>query len=203
MTVLNWVSTNQILYKVWQNFLGRLVSSEAKRSSVKEYKKNSTQCFDLEFFFFHIWWKRENFKATSGRINSAELISNISCTFKNKIRSTPHTFHFARAIIPTQNAQLMAEAAEQFHKTGISCQTPCCYSCHRLACRERFTRQGRWLTDCWCLGQGCACFPLQEIHMNGASKGCSLDLYVVISAMPLRWNKHNIRTPTGVSQFGK
>lgn len=119
---------------------------------------------------------------------------------RNKIRSTPHTFHFARAIIPTQNAQLMAEAAEQFHKTGISCQTPCCYSCHRLACRERFTRQGRWLTDCWCLGQGCACFPLQEIHMNGASKGCSLDLYVVISAMPLRWNKHNIWTPTGVSQ---
>lgn len=135
--------------------------------------------------------------------NSEEHISNMSFAL-SKIQFCVNLTHytFAQAISPTRNRELIGEAAEQFHKTWISCQTPCCYSCHCLACRDCFTRQGWWLTDCWCLGQGCACFPFGEIHMNIVSKGCLLDLYVVVSVMPLSANKHNIWTHTSGLQSG-
>lgn len=164
----------------------------------------------LFFFLFYVWWKKTRVNYSTAEIMitwpdrsllvnkfSRTHLKRVLCAFRNEILRPPHTLQ----ISPAQNRKL-TEAAEQFHKMWISCQTPCCYSCHRLACRDWFTRQGWWLTDCWCLGQGCACFPFEEIHMMIASEGCLLDLYVVVSAMPFRGNKHNIWTLTSALQSG-
>lgn len=195
-------------------FLGNIKvlikEGEVSAGCCNHKQAKARKCFNSFFFLFYVWWKKTRVNYSTAEIMITWLdrsllvnkfsrthLKRVLCTFRNKILRPPHTLQ----ISPAQNRKL-TEAAEQFHKMWISCQTPCCYSCHRLACRDWFTRQGWWLTDCWCLGQGCACFPFEEIHMMIASEGCLLDLYVVVSAMPFRGNKHNIWTLTRALQSG-
>lgn len=83
----------------------------------------------------------------------------------------------------------MTKERKLFQETQCPCQTVHCYSCHRHAHRERFTLRGKRLTDCWCLGQGCACFLSKEIGLDTESKGFSLDLHVALFMIYFRETK--------------